>query len=492
MAQSVCSEKGWTLVDLPPDKNMSGYKGANVIKGTLGTFLNKVKAGEIPASSVLIIEKLDRFSRNEVDLVIPDFLSLLQNGVEIFSCVDRTHYTLADIRKNSMSLNYAIMAMGMANDYSKSMGTRISSSIAIRLQRCSQGEKLNLGGWVPKWFDFIGDAKKAGKYVPNQHFSTIQRICLDYIAGRSMYQIAKQLIADKVPTVMGGKWAQGTIANLLRHKTLLGTCEQKGIVLKDFYPPVLNKSQWDKLQSKLRENKDRKGGDGASDYVANLFRNRCKCKHCGETVTTAKSASHRLYTCKGKRVGKCPSKYSVRVHDVELDFFLLYLQQEPAKILQTQNKNEHANKVASLQSTLAQLDKEVNDTTELIGSLPVAELKLKLGRLETRRQQKKSELDALNTSMLSSLNVPKALNDVKSIISEFLTDPVDSVSNKWLDTVKRFETVLKDNDTRKQLLELLPSIIKGLIIDTTKGGYQVVSHNDKISPMRIVDINAVS
>ncbi len=96
MAQAVCSDKGWTLIDLPPDEGISGYKGINRIKGTLGTFLRKVKAGQVQRGSVIIIEKMDRFSRNEIDLVIPDFLSLLQSGIEIYSCADRTHYTLAD------------------------------------------------------------------------------------------------------------------------------------------------------------------------------------------------------------------------------------------------------------------------------------------------------------------------------------------------------------------------------------------------------------
>ena len=75
MAVDVCSSMGWELVDLPPDAGLSAFKGLNKIKGALGTFLRKVKAGEIPKGSVLIIENMDRFSRNEVDLVIPDFLS---------------------------------------------------------------------------------------------------------------------------------------------------------------------------------------------------------------------------------------------------------------------------------------------------------------------------------------------------------------------------------------------------------------------------------
>ena len=279
MAQAICIEKGWTLIDLPPDAGVSAFKGLNKIKGTLGTFLNKVKAGEIPKGSVLIIEKMDRFSRNEIDLVIPDFLSLLQSGVEIFSCVDRTHYTLADIRTNPMTLTYAVMAMGMANDYSKSLGGRVIKSVDIKLAKAQQGQKLQLGSWMPRWIDFVGNDKQPGQFKFNAHADTIRRIATDYANGKSMYQIAIELTREKVPSLLGGKWAQGTIANLVAHQCLLGDITIKGIKLKNYYPAVITQAQWDKLQAKLRENRSRKG---AGEYVANLFRNRVKCAIVGE------------------------------------------------------------------------------------------------------------------------------------------------------------------------------------------------------------------
>ena len=361
LAQAVCNERGWTLINLPPDKGVSAYKitdgvmAANFHKGSLGAFLQRVKRGEIAKGSVLIIERLDRFSRNYWDLVYPVWLNLLQSGVEVFSCVSNTHYTLAEIRKTPMLAGMALMELAAANDYSAGMSQRISKAFDIRLAQCQQGLKMNMGGWTPKWFDFVGEHKNAGEYKPNKHFQTIQRVCREYIAGRSMYQIARGLIADDTPTIMGGKWAQGTIANLLRHRTLLGTLEHKGLTIPNFYPPVLTKPQWDKLQAKLNENKARKGGGAGSDIVANLFRNRCKCATCGATITTARSSSDRIYTCKGKRVEKCPSRYSIRVSRLETDFFQHFLKQSPADLLQADN-TEYQDKVAAIQSRIAKVD----------------------------------------------------------------------------------------------------------------------------------------
>lgn len=92
---------------------------------------------------------MDRFSRSEVDLVLPDFLALLHSRVEILSCIDKTHYTLSLIRSNSMMLNYAVMGTAMANDFSKTLLLRISNTFnradAARRRRF-QRQKVLLGG----------------------------------------------------------------------------------------------------------------------------------------------------------------------------------------------------------------------------------------------------------------------------------------------------------------------------------------------------------
>ena len=469
---------GWTLVDLPPDEGLSAFKGVNRIKGALGSFLERVKTGEIPEGSVLIFEKQDRFGRDEVDLVLTDFLSLLQSGIELFSCVDRNHYTLADIRRNPMLLNYAVMATAMANDYSKSLGGRVIKSVDIKLEKAKQGQKLSLGSWMPRW---IGFDKQSGEFRFNKHADTIRRIATEYAHGKSMYQIAIELTRDKTPSLQGGRWVQGTIANLVSHQCLRGNITIKGITLKDYYPAVITQPQWETLQAKLRENRTRKG---AGEHVANLFRNRCSCAHCNRTITTAKSHAHRLYTCVAKRVKRCPSKYSMRVADVEMDFFLDYLQQSPGDILR-RNDTEHATKVSSVQSAIATLDKEILKITELTATLSIDELKSRLIKFETQRQTLKADLDKLNTSNLSSQNAPQAIADVLKSIT-MPPGGIDKTDPQYRSIKDRIIAHLSANDTRKRLLGLLPSICKGLVIDTTNKRYAVLLHNGEQSEWRSV------
>src|SRR5882757_2817482 len=47
------------------DEGLSGYHGAKKKKGALGAFLVKVEDGEVPVGSILLVENVDRLSRED-------------------------------------------------------------------------------------------------------------------------------------------------------------------------------------------------------------------------------------------------------------------------------------------------------------------------------------------------------------------------------------------------------------------------------------------
>src|SRR5271166_2491651 len=65
------------------DEGLSGYKGHNVERGSLGHFLAEVKAGKIPAGTALIIENLDRLSRQGIDKTTDLLKDLPAHGIDV-------------------------------------------------------------------------------------------------------------------------------------------------------------------------------------------------------------------------------------------------------------------------------------------------------------------------------------------------------------------------------------------------------------------------
>ena len=497
-ATAVCSAQGWRLIDLPPDKGTSAFKitdadeqmAANFHRGNLGKFIAKVQAGEISKGSVLVIERLDRFSRNYWDIVFPIWVELLQSGIEIYSCVSKTHYTHDAIRKNPMLASMALMEMAMANDYSANLSNRISKAFKIRLDDCSTGLKMNLGAWQPAWIDFNGKKGHPGTFTLNSKAVIVKEIVFRYIAGESMYGIAQKLNDRNEPTLTGrNEWRQGHVHHILSTTTLMGDVSIKGQTFKGYYPPVVTLDEWTKLQSRLHDNKNRKG---SGTIIANLFRNRVKCSVCGHTVSAQNCKGYYVYYCLNHRYNKTKCKVASTLFTklIEQDFFGLFMEESPSQLLGKQT-SQHSAKIDTLKSTLTELDKTIADVADFIGKLPMAEVSSKLTKLEAQRQATKSELDELNRVMLSSHNAPTAFNTIKQSILKWDSSKQGSrvegeamyefsmAANKMIDE-------LNDADTRKRLLNILPSLVQHLEVDLEKGCYRIKNIAGELSDWREV------
>ena len=92
---SYAAANGLDLVDDSrlEDIGISAFKGANVAEGALGRFLEAAKTGKIPAGSFLLVESLDRLSRQEVRKSLTIFLSIVDAGVNIVTLADNRVYT---------------------------------------------------------------------------------------------------------------------------------------------------------------------------------------------------------------------------------------------------------------------------------------------------------------------------------------------------------------------------------------------------------------
>jgi DNA invertase Pin-like site-specific DNA recombinase len=84
-AREYCDRNGLELDENGlADKGRSGYKGDNLKKGAdLYDFLNAVKAGKIPKGTALIVENLDRLSRQGIDKTTELLKDLTQAGVDV-------------------------------------------------------------------------------------------------------------------------------------------------------------------------------------------------------------------------------------------------------------------------------------------------------------------------------------------------------------------------------------------------------------------------
>ena len=125
-SKTYADQHGYDLVETMSDIGISAFKGKNITEGALGVFIVAIDAGNIEAGSVLLVESLDRLSRDSVLKAFGQFTSILQKGVGIVTLTDNQHYTAESVSKNVGQLFTSLGVMLRANEESVIKSKRIS------------------------------------------------------------------------------------------------------------------------------------------------------------------------------------------------------------------------------------------------------------------------------------------------------------------------------------------------------------------------------
>src|SRR4029077_4808988 len=108
------------------DIAVSAYTGANLRDGALGRFLEKVRLGRIKRGSYLIVESLDRLSRQQVLAAQSLFLSIIQAGINLVTLMDGKVYRAGTV--DLADLITSLVIMSRAHEESLTKSRRIAAA----------------------------------------------------------------------------------------------------------------------------------------------------------------------------------------------------------------------------------------------------------------------------------------------------------------------------------------------------------------------------
>jgi hypothetical protein len=112
--------------------------------------------------------------------------------------------------------------------------------------------------------------------IDEQKSKTVECIYEDYIAGKSLLGIAKNLRESGIPNANDKtNWTHGAVGRILENTKYLGD---------DFYPPLISKEIYDKAQVKRRQTETRLGRTIQSNSMKNqgILADKVFCGECGE------------------------------------------------------------------------------------------------------------------------------------------------------------------------------------------------------------------
>ncbi|WP_269779991.1 recombinase family protein [Citrobacter koseri] len=138
---------------LESDKGLSGYKGHNFTKGSLGQFKRRVEAGEI-TEGCLLIESVDRFSRKQGYDAIDEFTFLIKRNIDIVEVETGQIYSYKlDHRLSTLSTSIERAYMESKRK------ARISQKSWRNRKETSVKEGVALNNNTPDWLSLSDDKK---------------------------------------------------------------------------------------------------------------------------------------------------------------------------------------------------------------------------------------------------------------------------------------------------------------------------------------------
>lgn len=306
-----CQRHGLTPnADPVVDRGLSAFHGRHRSRGALGAFIAAAEEGQIPDGSVLVVEDLDRFSRETAshaeELLHALFRQQLALGiVRDDLVVDRAKYD------GDLGVQVRLLTRrDAAHDYSRKLSGRISDVWQRRRQDWEQHRKPYLGkGSRPEWLtdDGVGFVE-----IPDA-VEVVQRIFKLAAEGNmGGTQIGKLLSRDGIRPSRAAVYGPVRIVRILHDRRVLGEKEWKdGTISPDYFPRIIDQGLWDACQQAIDRRAKNKGRHGRGHVIANLFQGVTFCT-CGRGVYLQRCRNrqaviqYEFLRCTGRRTHTCP------------------------------------------------------------------------------------------------------------------------------------------------------------------------------------------
>ncbi|MCJ1903192.1 recombinase family protein [Paracoccus versutus] len=271
------------------DAGISAFKGLNAKEGALKTFLDAVNSGKVEDGSYLLVEALDRLSRQDVWTAFSQLSAIVNAGINVVTVSDGRIYSKESAANNFADLIIAISVMIRANDESLRKSQRVGAAWKNKRENAAR-EKLTV--MCPNWMELSPDRTRF--ILHDDHVQTIKRIFDDCIGGKGVRIITAALNREKVPTYgRSSNWAESTIKKILSSRAVLGEYQPHrkvdgkripdGEPVKDYYPRIIDEETFNLAQAAIRSRQQGAAGRKGKN-MSNLFSGLAKCGYCGGTM----------------------------------------------------------------------------------------------------------------------------------------------------------------------------------------------------------------
>lgn len=435
------------------DLGVSGYKGENLTKGALGDFIRLVDSGIIERGSWLILESLDRLSRDNVQKALLNYLSLIDKGITIYTCQDKMiHKIETDSTTSMMNMTMSLMVMSRANEESETKSKRLKASWQNKRDKA-----VPMTSICPAWLKI-----EEGQYkIIPEKVEIVQNIFSMNRAGYGSNKITRTLNEQGVINISygtskrsGKNWHESYIKKILGNPAVIGEFQPNQIIngkreptgepISDYFPAIIEKEEFYQLKA-IRQSKNIPKSGRKGEHFSNLFNGLVFCT-CGATMRYSNKGNNLTYLqCSSNKLNTGCSNKPIRYNLAESSILFWLSNMQTSSLFQLNEHYEHndraiRSKVAALEGENKRDEQSLNNLLAIIeqGNAP----RTILDRI-TKLEQKILERNAKKKIIEDQFSIRPTESSIDEFEAVFYVCQMNNKSEKLFVRRQKYNQQLK-------------------------------------------------
>lgn len=444
------------------DESVSSFRGRNIDKefGDLGRFM-ALAASEnspIPPDSVLLVERLDRFSRAGAMTAYTAIVQIVMTGIKVVIIEEGIEITKENFNDLPVILP-AIVNLCLAHDESAKKSSHISNAWEGHRKKVENGEAI-YSHQIPAWIEI--DQKTKKPVLINAKADIVKYIFKRTIEGigqkllcKELNQKHKPITSPKLNKQTGKystpKWNTSYLCDLLQNRQVLGELQPRkrnangkyepiGPPIEGYFPPVIEPKMFYAARLAIAQKKKEKYQDSSKfvNLLTGLVFNGAD-KRKMHLITTrvirngGKEYRQRRFQSHGKNDGIAGvSPLSVDYYALEKLVLLSLTELDKEEMLGDFKPNLEKAKllqaISGYKNRLKELERILSDPKT---NAPVVEIVEAINKLKVLLERDQAEFDSLNAIPEKKIAKLKDITEVQKLFSSF---------NEGLDINTRYET----------------------------------------------------
>jgi len=281
------------------DLGVSAYSGDNAETGMLGEFREAVRIGAVAQGSYLLIEGLDRLSRDKPRKAVRLLEDICESGIHVVTLADGKVYSTDALDNEPMAFMWAFMVAIRANEESATKSRRVREAWG-RKKEAAAADKKPMTKRLPAWLA-LSDDRTTIVPIPEK-VEVIRRIFREALKGAGQHRIAHMLNREGVPPFGDGErraelWHRSYVKKVLENPAVVGTFTPHstrrvgGKKVKDalapipgYFPAIISPSDFKRV-NEARSDSPAPRMRADRGEVSNVLAGLAKCPVCASTMT---------------------------------------------------------------------------------------------------------------------------------------------------------------------------------------------------------------